>query len=780
MSTFLLDLRYGVRMLAKAPHVTAMVIVTLAVAIGSSAAIFSLMNALLLRPLPGVGDPGDIVIIGRTTHRQGFYYTSYPDFRDLRDQNTVFSDVAAESQNDFSISAGAWTQRISGAVVTPNYFRALGVTMSRGRGFVDGSDDFGGSCAASVVIGYGLWHRRFGGAGDVLGKTITVNGQPATIVGATSRGFIGTDPSTNMEAWLPFGTAKRIMQPMGFDLLASRTSAWLMLYGRLKHGISLEQANAEVQTIAARGRNLPDAGKNKADEQGWALVRGVGVKPDERHSVRQLTGILMGVVGLLLLLACANVANLSLAGATARKREIAVRAAIGAGRAQIMRQVVTESLLLASLGGIGGVALSFWVTAMLSRLFTNTSPYSFVLNVSPDLRVLAFTAVLTGAVGVLSGMAPALHLSHGDLIGSLKDAMSAAPRTSPLRSLLVSVQLMLSLVLLVGTGLLLRTVQKFNGIPVGFNPHDMVLMNVEPSLTGKYDAALLQTFYNQLLQRLERQPDVQQVTISRLPPLSAIGWHVGMSLRENPAEKAMLDFNTVAPNYFEVIGVPIVRGRGFTFHDTDASPPVVVVDETAAKTFWPGEDPVGKLIRLSVETKARQVIGVASDMKNGALLSAPRPYAYFSMWQPYPWPNVPAVIQIRTRTPLAQIASRVLQQVQSLDLDVPVFHERTIAEQIAISYWRQGTLGILIGAYAVVALLLAVVGVYGLMSYAVSQRTRELGIRMALGASPRVVLTGIVSEGGKIAVVGVTAGVTVSLALTRFFGAVRNLANATN
>jgi predicted lysophospholipase L1 biosynthesis ABC-type transport system permease subunit len=286
-----------------------------------------------------------------------------------------------------------------------------------------------------------------------------------------------------MESWLPFGTAKHIMRPIGFDLLTTRWSAWLMLYGRLKPGISLEQANAEVQAIAARLRNLPDAVKNKEGDKGWEMVRGVGLKPEERRNVLQTTGILLGVVVLLLLLACANVANLSLARAAARKREIAVRAALGAGRAQIMRQVATESLLLALLGGIGGVALSFWATAMVSRLLTGDSPYSFVVDLSPDLRVLAFTAVLTGAAGLLFGIAPALQLSRGDLMGPLKRGMAAATRTSPLRSLLVSAQLMLSVVLLTGAGLLLRTVQKLNAIPLDFNPREMVLMKVEPSLT---------------------------------------------------------------------------------------------------------------------------------------------------------------------------------------------------------------------------------------------------------------------------------------------------------
>jgi predicted permease len=349
--------------------------------------------------------------------------------------------------------------------------------------------------------------------------------------------------------------------------------------------------------------------------------------------------------------------------------------------------------------------------------------------------------------------------------------MAAAVRTSPLRSLLVSAQLMLSVVLLIGAGLLMRTVQKFNAIPLDFNPRDMVLMNVEPNLTGKYDAERLQNFYAQLLERLGQLPEVQQVTISRMPPLNGNVWRVGMSLSENQPKKTLLDFTTVAPNYFEVMGIPIVRGRGFTFHDTDASLPVAVVNETAARTFWPGQDPIGKLIQLSFETRTRQVIGVTADMKFGTSVSVPRPYAYFSMWQRYLWPDIPAVIQIRTRVPLARITTLVQQQVQSLDQNVPVFRERTIAEQIAISSWRQRMTGMLIAVFAVVALLLAVIGVYSVVSYAVSQRTREFGIRMALGASPRKVLTVIVVEGGKIAVAGVTAGVIMALGFTRFLAA---------
>lgn len=761
------DIRYAARLLTRTPGFTIAAVITLALGIGANSAIFSLMNSVLLRPLPGISEPDRVVTIGRSTKGQGFDNSSSPNFRDLRDQNTVFTDVAAEHPLPVSLSAGGQADRVKGAVVTPNFFRTLGVPLVRGNGFTN-ANDVGGNAPASVVISYGAWQRQFGSAPDIIGKTVLVNGSPMIVVGVAPRGFIGTNATSAVDVWVAMSAARQVL-PSWIDLdetLQQRQWVWIMLYAHLKPGVAFEQANAEVQTIATRLQGSYPELKQHGD--GWTVARGVGLAPEERTDLVRLTGILFGVVALLLVLACANVSNLLLARATARKREITVRLALGAARGRLIRQLLTESVLLSILGGLAGLALSFWAAAALSRFFAASSRFSLAVDLTPDWRVLAFTFLASLTAGIGFGLAPAMQSSRADLVSSLKEAVALAPRRSRLRPVLAITQLALSLVLLAGAGLLLRTLWNFNQIRTGFNARDLVLMTIEPTHTGPYNIDQLHAFYTRLFERLQLLPGVESVTFARVAPVNAHGWGVNARFPDKPDNPNRgLQFNSVAPNYFEMMGVPIVRGRGFTLQDSPTSPRVMVINETMASTIWPGEDAIGKQVIVADETVPRQVIGIAADVKYRNLLEKPRPYGYLSMWQPYPLPDAETVIHLRTHRPLAEVATEVKRELQAFDPNLPLFDAKTVSDHIADSYWRQRMTGTLITIFAGLALLLGMAGMYGVMAYLVAERTREMGIRMALGARATDVVRLIVREGGRMILIGVIVGTAGALAATQ-------------
>ncbi len=758
LPTLTQDVRYGLRLLIKSPAFTAAAVVTLALGIGATSTIFNLINAVLLRPLPGLSEPERVVTIGRTYHGRGFDTSSYPNFRDLRDQNNVFTDVAAEAHVPVSVSEGGRAERVNGCVVSSTYFQALTVPLIRGRGFLP-EEDVGGQAPPAAVISYGLWLRHFAADRDVVGKVVFVNGVPMTVIGVAARGFIGADATSLVDIWVPMVAARQVL-PSWIDLdqsIRHRDWVWLKLYAHLKPGISFEQASADVQTIAFR---LRTSNPELAEEAfGWSLARGVGLDPDERSDLKRLTGILFGVVALLLLLACANVSNLFLARATARKREITVRLALGAPRGRLVRQLLTESVLLAGLGGFAGLGLSVWAAAALTRWFAASSRFSLAVDLAPDWHVLVFTFITSTLVGIAFGVAPAWHSSRTDVFSGLKEAVALAPRRSRLRPLLVVTQLTLSLVLLAGAGLLLRTLWNFNQIRPGFNSRDLALMTIEPTHTGPYDIAQLHGFYERLLERMQALPGVESATLARVAPVSPRSWGVNARFPDKPEDPNHgLQYNTVAPNYFDMMNIPIIRGRGFTFQDTAASPRVMIVNETLAKTIWPGEDVIGKQVIVADETAPRQIIGVVPDVKYRTLLERPRPFAYLSMWQPYPMPDAPTVIHLRTHRPLAEIAAQVRREIQAFDPNLPVFDVKTVSEQIADSYWRQRVTGMLISIFAALALALGTAGMYGVMTYIAAERTHEVGIRMALGARAGDVVGLLLRHGALMLAAGVIAG----------------------
>jgi predicted permease len=762
------DVRYAWRMISKAPSTTVTAIVTLALGIGATSAIFSFVNAILLSPLPGIGDADRVVTIGRTIDGQGFDNSSYPNYVDLRDQNAVFSDVAAVTPTPFSLSTADRAERLTGAAVTPNYFRTLGVRFARGRGLLD-TDHLRPGGPAVAVISYGIWERLFGLDAGVVGRAVSIDGYPFQIVGVTARGFLGTDATTPQDLWVPLSmVATMPILPSfirGVEVFQMREGVWIMLYARLKQNISVERADANVQAIAHRLRAYPGNEKN-----GWTVAPGVGLHPDDRRRVTRLAGLLFGAVGVLFLLGCANVATLTLSRAAARAREISVRLALGASRARLTRQLLTESLVLALLGGSAGLLVSYWATAGLSALLAGSSRLSIAADLSPDLRVLGFTLFTSCVAAGLFGLAPALQSSRANLVPGLKEAATAAPRQTRLRRAFVVVQLTLSIVLLVAAGLLLRSVRAFSAIQPGFDASKLILLTVEPSITGRYDDARLRLFYDRLLEGVHSIAGVEAATLARIAPVTPRGY--GMSARipdkpGSPVEKHGLQFNTVASNYFDVMRIPILRGRALNSRDTTGSPAVAVVNETAAQRFWPDEDALGKLVWISGEPVPRQVVGVAAIVKYRELVERPYPVAYFPMSQPYPMSEAPAVIHVRTPLPAAKLAAEVGREVHRLDPDVPVFDVKTVSRHIADSYWQQRLIGAVIGILAALALTLGSAGMYGVMAYAAAERTHEIGVRLALGAPATGIVRLFTAQAARIIAIGVVLGVALALAVTR-------------
>ena len=767
MTTLFQDVRFAVRMLRKAPGFAAIASCVLALGIGATTTIFSFINGALLRPLPGIDDPDRLITLGSTFKGEGFNDSSYPNYRALREQNSVFTDVAAEHPLPVSVSTGGRADRLQGSVVTANYFHTLGVHFAQGRGFLD-SEDIDGNAQPVVVISDALWSRRFARDDRIVGTAISVDGRPMTVVGIAPRGFIGSNRASAIDVWVPMGAARQVL-PSWIDLdeqLRHPGWGWIMLYARLKPGVSVERAAADVQAVAGRLRSAEPEDTQNAF--GWTLAPGVGLDPDEHRDLARMSGILFGVGALLLLLACANVSGLLLTRAAARTREMTMRLALGARRGRLVRQLLTESVLLAVVGGVGGLGSSFWAAAALSRFLAASDRFPLAVDISPDWRVLAFTAGVCAITGIAFGVAPAWRASQVNLVSGLKAAAALAPRRSRLRPLLVVAQLALSLMLLSGAGLLLRTVWNLSQIRAGFDSRDLALMTVEPTLTRRYSDAQLRHLYEQLLARVQAVPGIESATLARVPPVSAHGWGVNARIPDKPNDSNRgLQYNTVAPNYFRMMGIPLIRGRGFDPEDTATAPGVMVVNETMARAVWPGEDPLGKHVVVADETIPREVVGVVPDLKYRSLLESPRPLVYFSMWQPYPLPDAPTVIHLRTRMSLPDTAAAVRREVQALDPNLPLFDVKSVADQIADSYWRQRMTGLLVGVFACIALVLSIAGTYGVMSSVVAERTREVGIRIALGADGGDVARLIIVEGAAMVGFGVALGTGGALAATR-------------
>jgi predicted permease len=757
MGTLWQDVRYGLKLLFKDRGLTAIAVISLALGIGANTTIFSLANAFLFRPLP-VQDPDQLVSLYSTLEGSArFGSMSYPTYVDVRDRSSVFSGLAAYSWVPLGVKPPGTKEAevILGELVTGNYFSVLGVEPHLGRGFLPEEDQTPGRHPVIVISGE-LWRTRFGSDPDLIGKPVRVNGMSFTVVGVAPEGFRGVTVGVSSQAWVPMMMAD-LVYPSSLPRLEVRDSWWLQPIGRLEPGVSLEEARAATSVIATQ-----------LEEEYPELPPGIGISitPISRflmplgNAVPGFVGILMGVVGVVLLIACSNVAALLLARAVERQREIALRQSLGASRRRILRQLLTESVMLSALGGWMGWLLALWAVDILQSL---ELPFPLPLNfdLGLDGRVLGFTIALSILTGLVFGSAPAWQTARADLTTALKEQgglLGGVVRKSRMRRGLVVAQVALSLVLLIGAGLLARGLSQAQKIDPGFDDENILLLTLSLSLGG-YGEEEGRRFYDELTERIHSLPSVRSVTVAQSVPPSLVDGTWTMYEVDGydppPDEELIASYNVVGPGYFEALGIPLVWGRGIEEQDRKDSQPVTVINETLAHRFWPGEDPVGRTIRIMGEEQV--IVGVAKDVKYATLGEAPRPYFYLALRQHY---REMATLQVRTEGDPRLVAGTVLREMQNIDPDMAVWGLKTMNEHLHGSTFTTRMATSLIGVFGLLALVLAAVGVHGVVAYSVSHGTHEFGVRMALGAM-------VLEEGMRTVLIGVGIGLALAMAVTR-------------
>ena len=771
MLTLIQDLRYGLRLLARSPGFTAIALLTLTLGIGATAAIFSVVDAVLLRALP-YRDPQRLVSVFEDASEAGFpRNTPAPaNYADWKAQTQIFEDVAAAAEygrwHVFNLTgetgAGASEpEKLAGASVTQNLFAVLGAAPALGRVFLPDEDRPGGPHV--VLINHGLWMRRFAGDPAIVGRAIVLNGEKYTVVGVMPAGF--AYPSNEVDLWTPmaFTSAE----------LANRGSHYLSVVGRLRTGVTLAQANAGLQMLRERlARAYPDTSK-------WEAIRRFFAEPlHDTYTRGARTGliVLLAAVGFILLIACANVANLLLSRATGRQCEIAVRTALGAGRGRIVRQMLTESALLAVGGGLLGILLADWCFNFLKNLIPED--LSRTVSLALDARVLAFAVAISLASSFLFGMAPALQVFRVDLNGVLKEGGrgNAGPRRGMMRNLLVIGEVALSLILLVGSGLLIESFAKLRGLDPGFHADHVLTVRVEPPITKYGGFTKRSEFLQRVLERVRSLPGVRSAGFTSALPLTWEGG-TGSFTPEGVAPRPDVTWDAnnrvVSPGYFEAMRIPMRRGRLFQDADGPNAPPVVIINETMARKFWPNQDPLGKRLKfgdLEEKWPWRTIVGIAGDVRQMRLNEPPRQEMYFAYWQTKENWMVPRDFAIRTSGDPLSLAGAVRQAVWSIDKDQPVSNVITLDSLLDQEVAERRVQAALLGGFAALALVLACVGIYGVLSYVVTQRTREIGVRVALGASASDVFRTVAGQGMTLAGLGVAAGLAGALALSRLLG----------
>jgi macrolide transport system ATP-binding/permease protein len=759
------DLSYGARMLRKSPGFTIVAVLTLALGIGANTAIVTVVNSLLLRPLP-VEQPDRLVAVF-TTHKRDntFNPSSYPDYLDLRDHNRVFSGVAGHFYWPMSLRTVEHPEIVMGEVATSNYFAVLGVKPFLGRAFLPEEGEIPGGHPVAV-LSYRAWKTGFGSDRGIIGKKVLINDYPFTVVGVTPRGFTGLNTGIAPALWVPVTMIRQVI-PYPISL-TDRYDPWLLIAARLKPGVSLAEAGAAIRVLAANLDKAypPSAGPGKSFSLVESNRNRIGTL-NTTDGVQRLFALLLMVVGVVLLIACFNVANLHLARATGRQREIALRTALGASRARILRQLLTESVLLSLLGGLGGLFVGAWAVDLLLVL-RPPSLFPIELNLSPDWRVFLYALLLSGLAGILFGLSPALQSTRSDQLTALKEqtpALGRSRRKSRTQDALAVGQIALSLVLLVTTGLFARSLQQTLQVNPGFHAHNALVAPVDLGF-GQYSEPEGRAFERHLVDRVKVLPGVKSAALAVDMPLGQIHLRGSVSIDgyvPAPGEQMVVRRNFVGPEYFQTMGIPILEGRGIEGRDTKDSRPVAVINQAMAQRYWPGRNPIGRTFNNS--EKDWEVVGVIKNGKYDTLNEVPQPYFCSPLSQTDYVKRLYLVVRTLGDPRTAMLP--VLQVFQQLDPNLPPPRLLTLNQFMEESVQSTAGPAQVVGLFGLLALVMALVGVYGVMSYSVSQRAHEFGIRIALGARRNEILALALRRGVVIGLVGIAIGFVAALAVSR-------------